>query len=117
MVKARAGKSSLGCLLSLLILSALIYFGINIGEVYWRAYQFEDAMKQEVRFASQIPDQRMLLHLQAFADTLGLPEEARDINIVRAGRRISVEAAYSERVEFPLYVREIHFNPKVQGSY
>jgi len=33
MVRQRAGRSSLGCLVSLLILAAVVYFGVNVGEV------------------------------------------------------------------------------------
>lgn len=117
MVTRRAGRSSLGCLLTLLVLAALVYFGVRVGEVYWRAYQFEDAIKQEVRFARQIPDDRMLFHLRAVADSLELPPEASNIDIRRASNSIAVEARYSERVELPFYVRVIRFHPRVEGSY
>lgn len=109
------GRSSLGCLVALLIVAAAMYFGINIGEAYWRYYEFQDAMRQEVRFAKQIPDDRIKLHLAALADTLGLPEEATDITVDRTRSDISVSAAYSERVELPLFVRIIRFNPRAQG--
>ena len=36
MVRQRAGRSSLGCLVTLLILAAVVYFGINVGDVYFR---------------------------------------------------------------------------------
>lgn len=111
----RRGRSSLGCLVLLLILAAALYFGINIGEVYWRFYEFRDAMRQEVRFAKQISDDRIKLHLSALADSLGLPEEATDITINRTSSEISVSAEYSERVELPLYVRQIRFYPRAQG--
>ena len=68
MVKRRAGSSSLGCLTSLLILSAAIYFGVNVGEVYWRFYQFQDDMRQEVRFAAHSPTDVILARLRAQAD-------------------------------------------------
>ena len=109
------GRSSLGCLVALLIVAAAMYFGVNIGETYWRFYEFQDAMRQEVRFAKQIPDDRIKLHLAALADTLGLPEEATDITVDRTKNDISVSAEYSERVELPLYVRIIRFSPRAQG--
>ena len=52
MVRRRTGRGSLGCLVMLLILAAVVYFGVNVGEVYWRFYQYQDAMRQEVRFAA-----------------------------------------------------------------
>lgn len=113
----RAGRSNLGCLVTLLVISVIIYLGVKIGEVYWRAYEFRDAMRQEVRFASQISDDRMLLHLRALADTIGLPEEAKQIRISRSANRIVVEASYSESVELPLVVRRFHFSPRAEGTY
>jgi hypothetical protein len=117
MVRPRAARSSLGCLFMLLVLSVLIFFGARIGEVYWRAYEFEDAIKQEVRFARQIPDDRMLRHLRAVADSLGLPEEAQQISIQRGNGRIVVESRYRERVQLPLFVQEFRFTPRAEGTY
>lgn len=111
----RRGRSSLGCLFVLLLVAAALYFGVNIAEVYWRFYEFQDAMRQEVRFAAQIPDDRMKLHLSALADSLGLPQEAADVTINRSKTDISVSAEYAEQVEFPLFVRQIHFKPHAEA--
>ena len=43
----RRGASSIGCLFSLLVLAAVVYFGVNVGEVYWRYYQYRDDMVQD----------------------------------------------------------------------
>ena len=72
-------------------------------------------MRQEVRFAKQIPDDRIKLHLAALADSLGLPEEATDVNVTRTDDSISVSAEYSEQVELPLFVRQIRFKPHAEG--
>jgi hypothetical protein len=114
-VVARRGRSSLGCLLALLIVAAALYFGVNIGEVYWRYYEYQDAMQQEVRFARQISDDRIKVHLKAFADSLGLPEEASDITVHRTSDDISVSAEYSERVDLPLFARQLRFSPRARG--
>jgi hypothetical protein len=114
-VVTRRGRSSLGCLLLLLVVAAALYVGINIGEAYWRFYEFRDAMRQEVRFAKQIPDERIKLHLAALADSLGLPEQATDIAVSRTTSTIAVSAEYAERIEFPFFVRIIRFSPSAQG--
>ena len=113
----RGGRSSVGCLFSLLILAAAIYFGINFGEVYWRFYEFQDAMKQEVRFAKQIPDERIRLRLAALADSLGLPDEASEVTIERNASTITVQAQYTERIDVPLVRRDIRFRPRAQGTF
>ena len=114
---ARRGASSLGCLFSLLVVVAIVYFGINIGRVYWRFYEYQDDIRQEVRFAGagQRTNDQILTHLRASADSLGLPEAARNVSIRRTAKSISIESDYYESVEFPMYVREIHFNPRAEG--
>ena len=74
-------------------------------------------MRQEVRFAKQIPDDRIRKRLAALADSLGLPQEASDVQVTRSANTISVSAEYSERVELPLFARSIRFTPHAEGSF
>lgn len=117
MVTTRRGASSLGCLFTLLIAAAVVYFGINIGEVYWRFYQFQDDMKQEVRFAVNNPTDKILQRLRASADSLGLPDDAHAIVIRRNAKAISIEAEYYERIELPMYARDVLFHPHAEGTF
>lgn len=119
MVKSRRGSSSIGCLFALLIMSATIYFGINVGDAYWRLYQYQDAMKQELRFNGARPDSVILAHLWVQADSLGLPEDAKDIAIDRdpRTRTIRVSADYTELIELPLTVRPFTFHPHAEDTY
>jgi hypothetical protein len=116
MVAARRGRSSLGCLVTLLVLAAAVYFGVNVGEVYLRFYRFQDAMKQEARFARVNSDVVIRRRLRARADSLDLPEAAFDIRVTRRGRQITIESEYYEHVELPLFVREVYFHPRAEGS-
>ena len=117
MVRSRRGSSSLGCLFALLLLSTAVYFGVNVGEVYFRYFKYKDAMRQEVRFASHNSDQVILRHLRAQADSLGLPEAAGEVTLQRDGRHIEIESEYYEHIELPLYVREVRFNPHAEGIF
>ena len=47
---SRRGASSSGCLLSLLLLVAALYYGVNIGEVYFRYYRLLD----ETRYGESV---------------------------------------------------------------
>ncbi len=113
----RTGASRLGCLVFLLILVAVGYFGFNVGEVYFRYYRFRDAMEQEVHFADTREDSAIVRRLAALADSLGLPDEAGRIGIQRRNNRVTISARYSETVELPLFVRELHFEPQVTRSF
>jgi hypothetical protein len=119
MVKSRPGKSSLGCLFMLLLVSAGLYFGVNIGETYWRYYQYVDAMRQELKYNGARPDSLIREHLWVEADSLGLPEDAKEIAIDRdaRARTVRVSADYAEQIELPLMVRTITFHPHAEDTY
>jgi hypothetical protein len=112
----RRGASSLGCLFTLFVVAVVVYYGINIGEVYWRFYEFQDDMKQDVRFANNMSTAKILQHLRARADSLGLPEDAQDITIKRTLKEISIDAEYTEYIELPFKVKERVFRPHAEGS-
>ena len=117
MVRARRFTSRLGCLFLLLVIVTAVYFGTNAGEVYLRFYRMRDAMEQEARFARSHDDDAIRQRLSAFADSLGLPEEATRIRVRRSANRIVISTEYSEHVELPLFVREFHFKPTVQHDF
>jgi hypothetical protein len=117
MVTLRRGSSSLGCLFTLLLLAAVGYFGVNVGEVYFRYFQYKDAMRQEVRFAAHNNDAVIVRHLREQADSLGLPDAARNVMVQRDGRHIEIEAEYYEHIELPLTVREVYLNPHAEGIF
>ena len=68
MTGRRRGASTLGCLFYLLIAVAVAYFGVNVGRAYWRFYQYQDDIRQEVRFARQRTNDQILNHLRASAE-------------------------------------------------
>ena len=105
----------MGCLFGLLLLAALGYFGVNVGEAYWRFYQFRDDIQQEVRFAGHSTNDVIATRLHAAADSLGLPEAAGHVVIRRVRGFISIESNYDEPVELPGHVRELHFHPRAEG--
>jgi hypothetical protein len=115
LVTRARGASTLGCLFTLIVVGAIVYFGINIGRVYWRFYEYQDDLRTEVRFAGTHTNEQIAGHLKASADSLGLPEAAGKISIRRNDRSIAIEAEYYENVELPMYVKEIRFHPHAEG--
>jgi hypothetical protein len=114
---SRPGKSRLGCLVTLLLVVAIAYFGFNIGEVYVRFYRLRDAMEQEARFAHNRDDNAIRLRLAAVADSLGLPDDAGRMVIRRNSSNITISTDYSEHVELPMFVREFKFRPVVVRKF
>ncbi|MES2180234.1 MAG: hypothetical protein V4550_20435 [Gemmatimonadota bacterium] len=117
MVTPRRGLSSLGCLFSLLLFAAVVYFGIGVGEHYFRFYEYQDSMRQQVKFAAHNPDAVILRQLRIRADSLGLPEAAGEVTLQRDGRHIEIESEYYIHLELPLMVREVRFNPHAEGIF
>ena len=113
----RYGRTQLGCLVSSAIVAAVVYFGANLGGVLWNYYQYSDRMRQEVRFAASRSDAVIKRRLATFADSLGLPESARIVHVKRGQKLISIWAEYYDNIEFPGFVREIHFNPQASGPF
>ena len=117
MVRARRGASTFGCLFTALLLIAAGYFGLKIGAVYWDAAQYEDTMNQTVRFAETFTDRQIYDRVVAKADSLGLPEEAKEVSVERVGRHVTVSADYIVMVELPLHNRSFHFSPRAERDY
>jgi hypothetical protein len=116
-VRARRGAARIGCLLTLLILTAICYFGVGAGEAYYNFYRFQDRMRAEVRFAANNTDARIKANIIDFADSLGLPESAHHVTVRRGRHQITVYANYIVDIELPGQVRELHFNPSATGSF
>jgi hypothetical protein len=113
----RRGASTLGCLFTLLILVTIGYFGVNVGKVYYRRYTFQDAMKQEARFASHRTDAEITSHLEALADSLGLPPGAKRVHIRRGERMIFIWSDYYETLELPGIAKDVELTAHVERAF
>ena len=119
MVSARGGRTSLGCLMLLALIGVGAYVGSYVGELYWREYQFRDAMRQQIRFASQMSDQTIQANLATFADSLGLPDDASDNLSIDRSRdgTMTITSEYDEQVQLPIFKRTFHLKPRAEGSF
>jgi len=116
-VQLRSGKIRLGCLLGLAILGAVAYFGINVGEVALRYWEYQDAMEQEARFAMHNTNDVIVQRLRAKADSLGLPDAAYNVQVRRRGNEIFIWAEYAENIELPGFVKEVDLRPHVERLF
>jgi hypothetical protein len=117
MVTRPRGASTLGCLFSMLIVVAVVYFGVNVGAPYLRYYQFRDAMQQQLHFAERRTDAEILSTLRLKADSLALPGQAQRINVRRTPSRIVLWSEYTETIDFPFVTRDITFRPVVERAF
>ncbi|MDP9178421.1 MAG: hypothetical protein M3O61_12135 [Gemmatimonadota bacterium] len=109
------GASRLGCLIQLVILGGLLYFGLYAGQDILEYYRLRDAMKQEARFATLRSDTQIRDRIRSFADSVGLPEEASDISIVRGDNTIRIWSEYDQPLRLPFNLeKSIHLKPSVE---
>jgi hypothetical protein len=117
--ESRRGASSLGCLVSLLIFVAALYYGVHIGEVFFRYYRLVDEMDSQARLASAIDNGTIRRRLEAAIQDIGLPSDAADSLVInRTGdpRKIHIETHYSERVQLPLFDHTFSLRPSADES-
>ena len=116
--RRRRGASRLGCLLQIVVVVSIIYFGLLAGEEALSYYRFKDAMKTEARFASIRSDDVIKKRLKAFSDSVKLPPAASDINVVREGNQIRIWSSYDQVIKLPFKkTRTVHLRPSVETTF
>jgi hypothetical protein len=111
----RRGGSSLGCLVSLAIFAAALYYGVHIGEVYLRYYRLLDAMRFQASIAPTLKDDVIQRRLMATADSL--LGQSIPIRVERRGNplRITIRTEYEERVELPFFHHTFLLRPVAEA--
>jgi hypothetical protein len=112
-VRSRRGGSTSGCLLSLVLFIAAVYYGIHLGQPWVRYYQLVDEMRVSARLAPTLSDGVIQRRLEQKVDELGLPPEAKKFQITRSGkpRKITITTVYTETVVVPLLTHTFIFTP------
>lgn len=115
--RTRRGSGRAGCLVMLALVAAAGYFGLGVGSVYWNYFQYRDRMQSEARFAASRTDGVIKRRLAMFADSLGLPEGAKNVRVRRAQKRIHIWTEYYEIIELPFLQKELLLSPRVEWTY
>lgn len=115
-VRSRRGASTAGCLISLVLFVAAVYYGIHLGQPWVRYYQLLDEMRVSARLAPTLSDGVIRRRLEQKVDELGLPADAKKFQISRTGkpRRIIISTLYQETVTAPLLNYTFHFTPHTE---
>jgi hypothetical protein len=108
----RRGASTFGCLVSIVLFLAAVYYGVHIGGVYWRYYELLDDMRQQAIFARQNTDDVIRARLMAQADSL--LGDTPEFRIERGGRRVIISTEYSETVDLPLVKKTFVLRPRAE---
>lgn len=109
MTAPRRGAVLGGCLSWVVVLGVLGYVTVHVGRPYYRFYRFKDAVEQQARFAQARTDDAIERDIWAAADSLGLPESAYHVRIVRDAWSIHITDQYDDSWSLPGYERSVRF--------
>ena len=118
--KSETGKATLRALFALALVVGAVYVGMKFIPVRAQAYQFSDAVRDEVIFAGgrRTTDDTIRRSLVEHAQMLGLPVSSGNIRITRTGgnKYITIEVNYTVTVELlGEYAYDWSFSPKYEG--
>jgi hypothetical protein len=111
----RRGSSLAGCLFSLALFVAALYYGIHIGEVYLRYYRLQDAMRFQASTAPALRDDVIGRRLAWKADSILGQSPAFRISRGGSPLRITIQTEYEERVELPFFHHTFVLRPRAEA--
>lgn len=117
MPRARTGGVRLGCMFVTIVVGVTAYCGAYIGQSFWKYYQFEDAFKNEAKFASHYTDKQIKSHLRTMADSLLLPDDAYDISVDRSKHHIDISTQYYDHVKLGPMSRDFFYSPHGEADF
>ena len=103
----------------LLVLIALLFAVTQYGPAYWAAFQFNDYIRQEVKYAviNRKSTDRLKMDIAQRAAELGIPEvQARNIHITRRGPAFTLELEYHWPINMRLYQQILVFHASQSGE-
>ncbi|HEY2825360.1 MAG TPA: hypothetical protein VGI83_07425 [Gemmatimonadales bacterium] len=117
-LKDDSGKGRLGCMVWILIVAAIGYYGQGIGLHYIAYYRMKEEMESQARLAPGLDDGVIRRRLIAKAEELDLPSEAKQVSIRRLDRphEIVITSSWQVILEVPFYTYRLTFRPSVRES-
>jgi hypothetical protein len=102
----------------LLLLILALYAGSQLIPAYFNAFQFNDYIKQEVRFAvaNRRTGDALKAKIVEKAHEYDIPVRTKDIRITRRGPSFTLELDYLIPVDLRFYKRDINFHVSESGE-
>jgi hypothetical protein len=93
---------------------AALYYGVNIGEVYFRYYRLLDEMDSQARIAAGLDNNTIARRIATAVKEIGIPDSAARVVVRRtpSPREITITTDYSESVDLPFFKHTFVFHPK-----
>ena len=102
----------------LLIVAALIFTATQYIPAYVTAFQFNDYVRQEVKYAGTSRKTSDVLRTEIFqkASELGIPLTQKDIRITKQGPSFTLQVDYRWPIDMKVYRHELLFHTSESGE-
>jgi hypothetical protein len=102
----------------LLLLVFTLYAGSQFVPAYFHAFQFNDFIKQEVKFAlsARRTPEDIRDHIVQQAKEFEIPVQPRDVQIAKRGPAFTVEFDYNIPIDLRVYKRDLTFHVSETGE-
>ena len=102
----------------LLVLIAFLFAATQYVPAYFAAFQFNDFIRQEVKFAvtNRKTTEKLRIDIAEKASELGIPIQARDIHITRRGPAFTLQLEYHWPINMKVYRHDLVFQASESGE-
>ena len=109
------GGAKFNLIVTLMILGAMVFYGVKVVPVYFANYQFQDAINSESRFALTGYPKKNTSDVQddifKKAQDLGIPAKRDDIVVQMQNGSVSISLDYSVPIDLIIWQYTIPFHP------
>ena len=105
-------------LLILLVFVVLLFAAVQYVPTYFAAYQFNDYIRQEVKYAgtSRRTPETIRTGILQEANDLGISITKNDVRITQRGPSFTLEVEYRWPIDLKVYRHELIFHPSATGE-
>jgi hypothetical protein len=100
------------------VLVAALFAATQYVPAYFAAFQFNDFIRQEVKYAvtNRKTPERLRIDITQKAGELGIPLQSRDIHITRRGPAFTLDVEYHWPINMRVYRHELIFHASESGE-
>ncbi|MFQ5723359.1 MAG: hypothetical protein ACE5G6_02615 [Terriglobia bacterium] len=113
------GGSRLNLIVALVVIAAIILVAVRIVPVYVRNYEFEEAMRNQAKFAGvdRKPPEALRRELLKEARELGLPEPPKlRLTVIPAPGGVRISSQYTVQVDLIIFKQDLNFSYRTETS-
>ena len=106
------GEGRVGFIITLIVVVVLIFVGVKIIPVRINAYQLEDTLREEARYASanRNNDAAVKKRILEEAETLNIPLDPKNVTVKRNKKEVIVRARFEQPIDLKVTTYTFRFD-------